>query len=79
MYTLIRENVERIVDSVDKAEALLKEGFRYVDKKEAVEKDIKSDNAEKENMRSDKKSGKKVANILLIATCIFLPPPSLII
>ncbi|MBR1444513.1 MAG: hypothetical protein IJ583_13395 [Firmicutes bacterium] len=62
MYTLIRENVERIVDSVDKAEALLKEGFRYVDKKEAVEKDIKSDNAEKENMRSDKKSGKKVAD-----------------
>lgn len=34
MYTLIRENVERIVDSVDKAEALLKEGFRYVDKEE---------------------------------------------
>ncbi len=62
MYTLIRENVERIVDSVDKAEALVKEGFRYVDKKEAVEKDIKSDNAEKENMRSDKKSGKKVAD-----------------
>ena len=34
MYTLIKENVERIVDSVDKAEALLKEGFRYVDKVE---------------------------------------------
>jgi hypothetical protein len=34
MYTLIRENVERIVDDVDKAAALIKEGFRYVDKKE---------------------------------------------
>ena len=60
MYTLIRENVERIVDSVDKAEALLKEGFRYVDKVEKTE--VKeNDNNEKVSDKEEKKQGKKTA------------------
>ncbi|MBR1737895.1 MAG: hypothetical protein IJ736_12935 [Firmicutes bacterium] len=61
MYTLIRENVERIVDSVDKAEALVKEGFRYVDKEEKNE--VKeSDNNEKVNDKEEKKQCKKTAD-----------------